>query len=588
MQWRGPGGSGELTIGEELGKGGEGSVYSLSTATGIDPSTRVAKIYHDSTGRLEKLVEMLKNPVNNQHIAWPEALVLEDGEFKGYIMTKLDYDSYRPWSEVAHSSTRRANASSFDYQYALYSALNLSYLLDSVHQVGHKIGDLNESNVLVGVDSTVSLVDTDSAQVGDHLCLVGKPEYTAPEIVGNFADNPRTIETDLYAYGVLVWQILTGGTHPTDGEWVDIGEPPTVTERIRRGDYPALGGNESYRSLPRVPTEAVSVNIRQGIWKLLSLNPNHRGSAEDFRKVIEAEISLLQQCNKVSSHWYSGESCSWCERVSLGLNDPWGDSNAETVSQKSLPSIDFNSLEDFSPAPRIALKTESSAPSLPPIQSTYPSNSAQGYSQSPHYTQGHSYPSSPSVPPSVIYVADPPPEPEEIPDKINGKCVLTYADGSWDVRPPLSVVARSNFKLAVSCFFSEIPKPLKFWWAKNSKPSPLWSLIVGGVLGLLISVSWKFISVIDDSFFPEFIYLLNPFKWLALSSVVTSTVFVTSLLITGLLYSFRNRGLVKDSWYKVLGRFLVISLFYGPLFVVITVITLIYLLVLLIVSIVTA
>src|SRR5699024_5867863 len=65
------------------------------------------------------------------------------------------------------------------------------------------VGDVNESNILVASDARVMIIDTDSAQIKDpsgkvYKCLVGKPEYTAPEIShGSLKDHTRTFETDI-------------------------------------------------------------------------------------------------------------------------------------------------------------------------------------------------------------------------------------------------------------------------------------------------------------------------------------------------------------------------------------------------------
>lgn len=585
MEWRGTEGSGALTLGKELGKGGEGSVYAVEAAEGLNHAELVAKIYHDPAGRAQKLVEMLRRPVYNDYIAWPENLIIDNGVFKGYLMRRLDYDSYRPWAEVAHASTRRSNASDFDYQYALYSALNLSYLLDSVHQAGHFIGDLNESNVLVGKDATVSLVDTDSAQVGEHLCLVGKPEFTAPEIVGSFADNPRTKATDIYAYGIMVWQLLTGGTHPTDGEWIGQGEPTSVTERIRSGSYPAIESTQNYKALSRVPTDAISPRIRSGVKRLISLDPAQRGTTEDFRNILQEELRELVQCSVVKSHWYSGSTCPWCIRVNAGLNDPWGGVTPQAVNaQMALPSISFETPEEKAAA-RVSLQPQGNSGAnfragMAPLPGIPSNNSSMPYSQ-PVNTPG-----TVNIPGSGQGYSQQPPQPEpEIPTKVKGKSVLVYADGTWEVRPPLTELARTNFKLALSCFFDELPLWIRFWWGKHSIPAKLWALALGLVVGVATSASWWALTLIDNDFLPGFLHKFNLFYWLGLSSVASSGLFVLIFFFSGLIFTLKHKQYVSEVPWKTILRFLVIGLFYGPLFILIAIFFLAYLLVLLVIAI---
>jgi DNA-binding helix-hairpin-helix protein with protein kinase domain len=89
----------------------------------------------------------------------------------------------------------------FNWKYLLRAARNLAIQVSQVHEAGHIIGDLNDSNVAVLGTAQVTLVDTDSFQISDgrttFRCLVGKPEFTAPEIQGQkFADVSRTTQSE--------------------------------------------------------------------------------------------------------------------------------------------------------------------------------------------------------------------------------------------------------------------------------------------------------------------------------------------------------------------------------------------------------
>ena len=66
--------------------------------------------------------------------------------------------------------------------------------MDAVHGTGVVVGDVNDSNVLVGGDAVVRLIDVDSFQVRDSArvftCDVGMPIYQPPELYGrSFPDS---------------------------------------------------------------------------------------------------------------------------------------------------------------------------------------------------------------------------------------------------------------------------------------------------------------------------------------------------------------------------------------------------------------
>lgn len=593
MQWKSLSGGGNLTIDSSpLGKGGEGAVYGVSSLSGEglpDASSLVAKIYHEpNTGnRFQKVVAMMQSPPNSEYIAWPLAALFDDNnKFQGFLMKKLDYEFYRPWAEVSHASTRRVNAKNFDYRYALTAALNLSDLLESVHQAGHIVGDVNESNILVGGDATVFLVDTDSAQVvtpdgKKYRCEVGKPEYTAPELTrGAFRDQDRNTQTDLFAYSIAVWQIITGGTHPTDGKYVGEGDPPSITDRVRKGVYPAIYGNNKYpeyKPLPRVPSEAINPELRANILQALSVAPENRGNFNSYREAIEKELSILKSCDNVSTHWFSGLSCPWCARANAGLSDPWGEeAPANHTSQVSLPAINFSDQGNKPSAQRVRLNTAPNSSQVSPAVSSFSSALP---------------PVSSTLPPVSSNTPAPPPE-EEIPEKIKGKTVLISSNGDWGPRPPLTQLAQSNFKLAVSCFFNEIPTWIKFWYGGYSLSVPLWwSSLIGWVGGILISLLWLLLPELLQDWVKgmplgSFIHQANLSQYYFYSSTITSAVFVSILFGSALIIFFKYRGKSVNAEKPLItiSRFLLVSFFYGPVFVLLFFFFLVYLLILFIKS----
>jgi len=85
------------------------------------------------------------------------------------------------------------------------------------HGIGWIHGDLKPSNILVTADAQVRIADLDLVQVteGSHVYLpfAGSTDYRPPEA---FRDDTHQVRRthDLWAFGVLVHQMLTGGQHP--------------------------------------------------------------------------------------------------------------------------------------------------------------------------------------------------------------------------------------------------------------------------------------------------------------------------------------------------------------------------------------
>jgi serine/threonine protein kinase len=79
------------------------------------------------------------------------------------------------------------------------------------HGIIHR--DIKPSNILLDENDHVYLADFGLAKLVEKCsditqtdCLIGTPEYMAPELV----DEPASVSSDLYALGILLYQMLTG------------------------------------------------------------------------------------------------------------------------------------------------------------------------------------------------------------------------------------------------------------------------------------------------------------------------------------------------------------------------------------------
>lgn len=593
---RAPGVKGRIQIpSDPLGKGGEGSVYSVEnhSVEGLPPgNSLVAKIYHDPTDgdRKQKVVSMISTPPNaDDALAWPIAMVSENGQFQGYLMKKLDSKSFRPWLEVAHSSTRRKKAPDFTSQYALYSVRNLAEALISIHQAGHMVGDINESNIFVSSQASVMIVDTDSAQIksprGDiYPCIVGKPEYTAPEISkGSLRDHRRTPETDSFAFGVAVFQILTGGAHPADGIYKINDDPPSTVEKIREGIFPGIGkGGRKFDPVPRVASRGIPSRIMSLLSGLLEVNPDSRTGLEEALNVFDDVLENLQQCRKVKTHFYDSRDkrCGWCEHAKA-QPDPWSNEKPKEkkVAQKTLPGVNFKDTKappKKAPRSRVSTNGSSAGGSYGPTSSYQQTSNRPTPSRnlrqaranngraaglfdganggSPTYTQQQTQPV--------------PQQRRSVPDKIKGKMVVHYADGTYGPRPSFSALASAGkWGIIKDAIGAEYPSILKFWWAENRDAPQVAGLVfglLGGIAGAYLWIplmeailrQWNDVDFVQ-SFAPLY-SSIGAFSGLIFTLLTFILSFITFIKL-------KVRGIRSENPVYTFLRFPLIGFFYGLL-----------------------
>ena len=146
-------------------------------------------------------------------------------------------------------SVRSGHASARE---TLQFARNVSKAFAAAHRVGVVIGDVNESNLGLGTNNEVVLLDTDSYQVKTNgrvlRCPVGRPEFTPPELQGQkFSDVDRTSSSDAFGLGVVLFELFMQGVHPFTALYSGSGNPLPLWKRIKHGLFPhSVGGVTEY------------------------------------------------------------------------------------------------------------------------------------------------------------------------------------------------------------------------------------------------------------------------------------------------------------------------------------------------------
>lgn len=487
-----------------LGRGGEGAVFPvesvgspvLGAADGL-----VGKVYHPDkekqAEREAKCAAMLASVPKTDSIVWNLGnLYTPSGDFVGFLMKRLQMDVYREFMKVAHTTHRRMQFPDWSVRHSLLMARNLAVAIDAVHEAGHRVGDINESNVFVAPDATVRIVDADSVQISTgstvYPCIVGKPEFTAPEIsVGSYKEerNRRTVATDTFAFTVMLFNALMGRAHPTVCNYK--GEHKDIPELIRLGVYPTFVKKlpRGFSKVPDIEYEAIPKRVHDMIGRGLSSDPDLRPSFDEiiavFDDLFEREDGAyknLKQCNVSPLHWWDVRDSSMCPMCRFATKyknaDIWSSKQDNTLGsivtegqkkqakqqkKKKTPPASA-SISPYAYAPTQAPPVSQSTPAAPPVPVQLSGTQAPPYTgatpqqpqtQSNQQTQGRT-PGAPEEPTMV-------------------KKYLGVLDGSGDIvrRPPLGDLVKSgSYGILIDALGAEYKRSIP--WVSKYNPVPVW------------------------------------------------------------------------------------------------------------------
>lgn len=320
-----------------LGQGGEAKVYRI-----VGDTACVAKIYHDSKdAEIDKLRQMIAYPPvtaangTGGSVAWPQDLLLgSQGEVLGFLMPAVR-NTHALSIVYFPDDRRRFLPQGFGYLHLLRTARNLCIAVDSVHQAGYVVGDLNDGNVMVSADARVTLIDCDSFQVGRYVSRLMLPEYAAPEVyTADWSTYRRTQEEDYFALAIMIHLLLMEGAHPFAG----VGQPSQLDERIRAGLTPYKpNGPQPPRAA--LPPEFLTPGLRHLFIQAFVKghgNPALRPSAEEWRDELARAEQAVKRCRwGRPAHWYFNHSpkCLVC-----AARRPAGRSAAPTASAPATPA----------------------------------------------------------------------------------------------------------------------------------------------------------------------------------------------------------------------------------------------------------
>lgn len=250
---------GALILGEKLGEGGEGAVFTVGGG-------QAAKIFdreHITLHRKKKIGLLAGRGLDQAGICFPRALVTnEAGEFVGYLMPQARGQEFQKalLRPVRFKRTYPHWKKSDLVDVCISFLEKVAYL----HSLNIIIGDINPKNLMVGSGKEVWIIDADSWQLEGYPCPVGTPMFTAPTALGKpYADHLRTMEEERFAIATMLFMILITGQFP----YSRAGSDGDIVKLIQEGNFAFQYKGNSNRDQP------------EGNWKYMwsHLQPTIKG-----------------------------------------------------------------------------------------------------------------------------------------------------------------------------------------------------------------------------------------------------------------------------------------------------------------------
>lgn len=316
-------------LGRELGRGGEGSVYEA------DGADLVAKVYHQAPDNQKQAkLSFMARAADKEllsYTAWPQETLhaKPNGPVVGFLMGKVA--GKQPVHEIYSPAHRRQEHPNLALDFLIYVARNIAAAFDVLHSHGHVLGDVNQGNVMVGVDSKVVLIDSDSYQINAHgtlhLCEVGVGHFTPPELQGihSFRGVTRTPNHDNFGLALLIFHLLIGGRHPFAGVATGVGIGEQLETDIKAYRY-AYGPDAASRGLsppPRcVPIGILPLAMRNMFYTAFtSPKERLRPSAKEWLKALDELRKSVRACAQTPTHVFPSHlpDCPWCTLEQQGV-----------------------------------------------------------------------------------------------------------------------------------------------------------------------------------------------------------------------------------------------------------------------------
>lgn len=300
---------GPYRLESKLGEGGMGVVY---RATDKKLNREVAvKILHPQMLKQESLMERFRREARmHAKIIHPNIVTLlslyEDEGHMALVMEMVHGQNLR---EYLRQNPRPAQLDVIRITEAVCSGLEAAHKLGVIHR------DLKPANILLATDGAIKLMDFGLAkpkQGSDDLtqsgATVGSFRYMAPEQILN---QPIDARTDLYALGILMYQMTTGKL-PFNASADGGGEFEIMEKQVRHNP------ESPHKLNPALPPAMSDL-----IMALLAKDPDERpASCEVVHKML-ASIARQAEHPQVNISYSHSSSSQNNVEIAKGLLHSW-------------------------------------------------------------------------------------------------------------------------------------------------------------------------------------------------------------------------------------------------------------------------
>ena len=319
-----------IPLGEEIGRGGEGTVYDVEGEPDL-----VAKVFHkrplpdDQVAKLQAMVSLWSAALEGIS-AWPRTLLFDSISRKpwGILMNKMS--GARPLHELYGTTNRRRHFPEVGWHHMVLAARNTAAAFQTMHSAGVFVGDVNQGNLLVDSGMTVRMIDCDSFQITSggrtFFCPVGTPHFTPPELQEvRLRDVARTANHDRFGLAVLIFHLLFVGRHPFAGRYRGPNDLP-IEKAIAERRF-AFSKNQAETLVDPPPASLLLDDLPPGVAELFEQAFRGRDGDVDSRPTpvewveqLEALMKQRRTCTFDKMHvFYSAlDSCPWCRIEDAG------------------------------------------------------------------------------------------------------------------------------------------------------------------------------------------------------------------------------------------------------------------------------
>lgn len=266
---------------QRLRRGGMSEVY-LAHDELTDQDVAIKLVSSDDEeclGRLRREVQTLRK-LSHKHIL----PILDYGEQDSYCYLVMPYMKRGSLRELLLAQGKLTQEEAGKILAQVASALQCAHDQGILHR------DIKPSNILLDDtdENYVYLADFGLAKImgeGSDLtqtgCLIGTPEYMAPEL----ATRPESVSSDIYALGILLYQMLTRrlpftGNTPLAVYWKHLQEQPLPPSHLNA---------------------AISGPVEQVIMRAIAKAPEHRFLSASAMAREYADALLVSEASKTTA-----------------------------------------------------------------------------------------------------------------------------------------------------------------------------------------------------------------------------------------------------------------------------------------------